>query len=170
MNLISNLKISVSRCKKHRPDVNKQCSYFDIAPKKYFYCDKTDCVLIPKLPMLVFSVRYETLTAIGVKNTSTLWNFYCSPINVFVLCLFVYEYITILGFTDKNSFPESLPFFIFLFYITSFCRGRRNLMYRNVMKGSEILREMNLFQKIRPFEHKVKMVNIITVVETRNPL
>ena len=113
--------------------------------------------------MLIFSVRYE-------QNTSTLWNFYCSPINVFALWLSGYEYITILGFTDINSFPEGLPFFIFLFYITSFCRGRRNLMYRNIMKGSEILREMNLFQKIKPFEHKVKVVNIITVVETRSPL
>ena len=90
--------------------------------------------------MLIFSVRYE-------QNKSTLWNFYCSPINVFVLWLSGYEYIAILGFTDKNSFPEGLPFFIFLFYITSFCRGHRNLMYRNVRKGSEILREMNLFKK-----------------------
>ena len=160
MSFISNLKICVSRFKKHRPDVNNNVLTLMFSQKKYFYCDKIDCVLIPKLPMLIFSVCYE-------QNTSTLWNFYCSPINVFVL------YTSTLQSWDLPTKILSRKVFLssyFLFYITSFCRGRRNLMYRNVMKGSEILREMNLFQKIRPFEHKVKMVNIITVVETRSPL
>ena len=37
------------------------------------------------------SVHSEPFTAISLKNASALWNFYCSPINVFVLSISGHE-------------------------------------------------------------------------------
>ena len=42
---------------------------------------------IPKLVIASLGLHYDFQTAINLKNVSTLWHFYCSPMTVFVLWL-----------------------------------------------------------------------------------
>ena len=58
----------------------------------------TESQLILKLAMLTLCVHYEPFNSNEPKNASTLWNFYCSPINVFGLSLSGYASATDPGF------------------------------------------------------------------------